>query len=375
MTTPGFRAAIELNALLEKYNIKKIFLVSGRNSYINSGAEYLITTATGNININRFSEFTTNPDIGDLKKGISQFREFEPDIVVAIGGGSVIDMAKLILSTASTVGSDIQKILMANEILKSMPLIAIPTTAGSGSEATQFAVLYVNDIKHSVDAPALLPDHAILDFTLTQATSAYQTAVSGIDALCQAVESYWSINSTNESREYSKKAIHLILSNINASVNDAQPEARKKMLEAAHYAGKAINIARTTAPHAMSYILTNRYGIPHGQAVALTLAPVFLINSDCDNNKGLNEQRGQAYLKQIMSSLGTMFGCSSAAEYAQKFTTVLSSIGLASSFSQLGIDVKEAAKLISKNVNSNRLKNNPVVITEKDIYSIIMALH
>ncbi len=374
MTTPGFIAARELSALLEKYNTERLFIVSGKDSYVNSGAASSIAAVTSNTKIFRFSEFITNPDIKDLERGTSQFREFKPDMIIAIGGGSVIDMAKLIVSTASTINSDAQGILRADEIHKNVPLVAIPTTAGSGSEATQFAVLYINGVKHSVDAPALLPDHAILDPSLTQAMPAYQAAISGIDALCQAVESYWSINSTDESREYSEKAINLILSNIDTSVNDALPEARKKMLEAANYAGKAINIARTTAPHAMSYILTNKYGIPHGQAVALTMASVFSINLDYANRE-LNEQRGQAYLEQVMNSLAAMFGSSTATEFTEKFTMILSSIKLASSLSQLGINSNDAAEQVASNVNSNRLKNNPVVITKNDIRSIIMALH
>jgi len=375
VNTQHFNAAIELSSLLEKYNANKVFLVSGKGSYMKSGAKELFRPSFSNLNVLRFSDFDTGPEIEGLERGVSLFRQFDPDVVVAVGGGSIIDMAKLILSTASTIDSNILDILEAKEIYKNIALIAIPTTAGSGSEATQFAVLYVDGVKHSVDSPALLPDHAVLDSTLTQSMSAYQAAVSGIDVLCQAIESYWSVNSTEESKDYSEMAIKLVLNNISISVNDCTPESRKEMLRAAHYAGKAINITRTTAPHAMSYILTSQYGIPHGQGVALTLGSVFSINIDC-KNRVLNELRGCSYLEKTMQSLCEIFECVDSKGFISKFTKILKSIGLKSTFSQLNIDIDEAAvERIVNNINVDRLKNNPVAITKDDIRLLIMDIH
>jgi alcohol dehydrogenase class IV len=254
----------ELKKLLIEDSPKSIFLVTGNRSYEKSGAKKFIDNLLNGFTVKRFSDFADNPKIEDVNKGINIFLENSCDYLIAIGGGSVMDMAKLI-----NIGYDKNNIedLTTKKAEISSPgkkLIAIPTTSGSGSEATHFAVVYVGGEKFSVAHPIyMLPNVVVLNPSLTYSMNSYQTALSGVDAFAQAMESYWSINSTEESKKYSIEALKLIIEHLPLAVkyND---NSKNIMLHAANLAGKAINIAKTSGAHAISYVLTSKFNIPHG---------------------------------------------------------------------------------------------------------------
>jgi alcohol dehydrogenase class IV len=159
------------------------------------------------------------------------------DAYIAVGGGTVIDTTKLLRGIDGELPS----------------FLAVPTTAGTGSEATRFAVYYDHGRKMSADDARYLPTAVLLipDFTATQ--SPYQKASTEFDAYAQAVESLWARGATEESREYARKALSLM--------------ERGDQMMGAYWAGRAIDISRTTAAHALSYYMTANYGIPHGHAV------------------------------------------------------------------------------------------------------------
>ena len=219
--------------------------------------------------------------------------------------------------------------------------IAAPTTAGSGSEATAFAVIYRSKKKISIADPSLLPVIAILDPVLTYHLPAYQTAVSGMDVLAQAVESYWSKKANKESRAYAAEAILTWKEFFHRSVTDPDPMVRERMLWAAHLAGKAINITRTTGPHALSYYLTAHHQVPHGQAVALYL-PVFFLYNDPER------------------SLYDLLGVGTAGEAKNFIEEKIKSAGLATRYSELGLDKEKLLNSIPGEVNQERFDNNPV---------------
>lgn len=178
--------------------------------------------------------------------------------VISIGGGSTIDCGKYVA------------------LKLNIPHTAIPTTAGTGSEVTKYAVFIDKGKKISLEDPRLIPDAFILDASRIVSLPPKQTAASGLDALSQGIESYWSKYATDESRRYSKIAIRLASKHLYSSFQYPNSETlRKNMLMAAHYSGKAINITKTTICHAISYPLTIHYGIPHGIACAHTL-PFFM---------------------------------------------------------------------------------------------------
>jgi alcohol dehydrogenase class IV len=249
-----------------------------------------------------------------VQRGIESYHEFEPDVVIALGGGTAIDLAKLIGTFAVQKGTShplhSRKIAMGLASIEIMgkPMMAIPTTAGTGSEATHFAVVYVDGEKFSVAHPTLLPTYAVVDSTLTESLPKRITAATGLDAFCQAIESIWAVAATEESIGYALEAARLAFNNLEAAVNAPTPQARRAMCRASHLAGKAINITKTTAPHALSYFLTSRYGVPHGMAVATTLPALLVFNAgvtddDCADPRGATAVRER--IAQILDVLST----------------------------------------------------------------------
>ena len=246
-----------------------------------------------------FSAFHANPDLRDTLAGAALFREAGCDGLIAVGGGSSIDTAKgirALLATASaaptasaptssaaptasastsSVPSALEEALfrVARRLLPDrlpVPEIAIPGTAGTGSEATQFAVVYDGGKKISLDHPDLLPEGVILDAALLDTLPMYHKKSCALDALAQGIESYWSRGATEESRVHAYLAILGVLDNLKAYLA-GDPKAAEEMLHAAFQSGKAIQITRTTAAHAMSYQLTKTMGLAHGHAVMVTL--------------------------------------------------------------------------------------------------------
>ena len=147
----GRNSLHNLEAIIEEIGAKNILLVTEDELFSKSGAKAAIDPFLRNINVTRFSEFMINPALEDVMKGIEAFKQNQPDLILAVGGGSVLDMAKLIsiLSVQST--ESIESIIYDQELIheKGVPCVAIPTTAGTGSEATHFAVVYVNKVKYS----------------------------------------------------------------------------------------------------------------------------------------------------------------------------------------------------------------------------------
>ena len=285
-------SAKAIREILASNRVKRCMLVCGRS--FDSLKLYDELARVTEI-CERFSGFTPNPQYEDILDGVKQFRKAECDSILAIGGGSAMDTAKCIkLFAKMPEGVDC---LMQQYEDTCIPLIAIPTTAGTGSESTRFAVIYRDGVKQSIAHESILPNHAILDAELLSGLPVYQKKCAMLDALCQGIESFWSVNSTGESRRYSKAAIICLLEAMDSYVYHNDIAAAERVMQASNLAGRAINITQTTAPHAMSYKLTSLYGIPHGHAVALCLPKVWrhmLLNMhDC------TDARGGEYLKSI----------------------------------------------------------------------------
>ncbi len=163
-----------LRDLLSQHGCKDVLFVTGKASYELSGAHSFVTKELSGLNAVYFSDFLPNPSVEDLERGLSFLKKVSPDYVIAVGGGSVLDMAKLMVFFGS-INRAPRTYLSSPARLDSnsgaVPLCAIPTTAGTGSEATQFAVLYDGKIKHSVADPSILPDAVILNPSLTEGSS------------------------------------------------------------------------------------------------------------------------------------------------------------------------------------------------------------
>lgn len=304
----GFKCVDNLKAILHKRVIENIFMVTGKNSFCACGADTALNEILGSKNVYRFSDFMKNPQLSDVEKGIDCFNKNKCDAVIAVGGGSVIDMAKLINIFAFQEEDAINYIKGKRKINnKGKFFIAIPTTSGSGSESTNFAVVYIDKIKYSVVHENMLPDVAIIDPQFTTKLPSRVTATSGMDALCQAIESYWSVNSTIESKKYAKEAIKLAMDNLSKAVNDPTRISRENMAKAAHLAGKAINISKTTASHAISYPITAYFNVSHGHAVGLTIGDFLIYNYNVNEND-IVDKRGVTYVKKTINEINNLLG-------------------------------------------------------------------
>ena len=191
----GENALMEMQRIIEPLLIKHVFLVRGRNSYLQCGAANKLHKIWQKIDcrVTEFDQFSTNPKEEELHIGLELFNKTKADCIIAVGGGSVLDMAKLIRYNA---------MLLTN---RHIPLFAIPTTAGTGAEATRFAVLYKNGIKHSIEHEYIQPDYAIIYPPFTYANPPYLTACTGIDALAQSIEAFsFALETTTTTNSISK---------------------------------------------------------------------------------------------------------------------------------------------------------------------------
>lgn len=337
-----------------------IFLIAGRFSYEASGAANFFSSTLANTRVVRFSDFSANPKIDEFRRALGAFSESRAGLIISVGGGSAIDLAKLVNYFAST--SIDPEEYMNGKRGKDAAFsshLAVPTTAGSGSEATHFAVLYNGFKKISVADNGLIPSHVWLNSAFTASMSPYQTAISGFDALAQAIESFWAVGSTMESRRDSATALRLCMRHLVGAVLSPTLKYRAGMLRAAHLAGQAINVSKTTAAHALSYALTAHYGLPHGHAVAMTLPAVFEANAAV-TEADVNDLRGAAHVRNVMRELCMLVGVDSPKKAALRIREIIAQIGLSGSwFSEHGIDPAEARDNVMQEVNAERLGNNP----------------
>jgi alcohol dehydrogenase class IV len=367
----GYNSYKKISIILGKFSPKKIFLVTGKKSYFSSGAKNLLSKIINEYGYIRFFDFEINPKIKDIKRGIDLFNKEKCDFVIGIGGGSVIDIAKSI-SFLTTQKGDLEEFIKEKVPLKrrEIPSMVIPTTAGTGSESTHFSVIYLDKTKYSLAHNTLLPDFVILDPVFTENLPPYITACSSMDALCQAIESFWSTNSTEESITYSKQAIELIMPNIIKNVNNPNKVSREKMLIASNLAGKAINIAKTTVAHSVSYPITSYFNIPHGHAVALTL-PYFIEFNNGVSLENLQDNRGIKFVKGRMNELFAVLKVKTADKAKVKIINIMKKINLETSLLKLGINRNNIDIIIENGFNPQRTKNNPKIVTEIDLRNLI----
>lgn len=315
-----------------------------------------------------FCDFTSNPKYEEVVAGVELLRSENCDAIVAIGGGSAIDVAKCIkLYCKMPKGELYLKQAYADT---QVPLIAMPTTAGTGSESTPFAVIYYGGVKQSVHHGSILPDVAILDSDVLTGLPVYQKKCTVLDALCQAIESYWSVHSTDECKTYAKAAIEKIRDNIFEYVEENTEASRAEIMSAANLAGRSICITATTAPHAMSYKITSLYGFPHGHAVAVCLHRVWTYM--LENTEKCTDKRGYDYLYATFCEIAEALGYDNPKQAILGFRMMLDRLGIRDPL-ELG-DANAAAEILVDSVNVERLGNNPTALDRDALYRIYLEM-
>lgn len=308
----------------------------------------------------RFSDFIPNPLYDSVVKGVRLLREEKCDSIIAVGGGSAIDVAKCIRLYTNLPGDGADGAWLTEKPApNSIPFLAMPTTAGTGSEATRYAVIYYDGKKQSITSESIIPDTVLMDPNALKTLPLYQKKATMCDALCHAIESFWSVNSTEESKGYSKEAICGVLQYMEGYLANTE-EGNAGMLLAAHMAGKGINITQTTAGHAMCYKITSLFHIAHGHAAILcdrVLFPWMIKNTG-----KCVDPRGEVYLKNTLNEIGIAMGCENAQVGAEKLRSI---------FEELEFDIPKATveqyKELKTSVNPVRLKNHPISLDEETI--------
>ena len=364
----GFKAIRKLPEAISKYNADKILLVTSDDSFEESGASQAIKDLNIEADLFYFSDYSVNPKIQDAIGACSMLGRHKIDLIIAVGGGSTIDMAKII-NIIQTDPENAKMLAIGNATVTTplIPIVAIPTTAGTGSESTHFAVVYVDDKKYSLAHKEILPEVAILDPEFTLSAPPYLMACTGFDSLSQAVESLWAMASTEDSRAFAREAITLMVDNLACAIaTPGDKNLRLNLTKGANLAGQAINISKTTAPHAISYPLTSFFSIPHGHAVALTLGHFFCLNQNAIALKKMDEDRRQS-ISTILKEYPKLFGVSSIDQCESYWYEYMTRCGLETSTEKLGVRLEKDIELIIENINLERLQNHPVEITKNRI--------
>ncbi len=363
----------KLPAILSKVGCKRLYLV------VDSSYPYLsIKDAIESLPAKEmvlFSGFTPNPLYEQVCDGIELLKSSKCDTILAVGGGSALDVAKCIkLAILSNEGN---AAIIPPQVTKQLPIdgtrlpfIAIPTTAGTGSESTHNAVMYYKGAKQTVTNDGILPNYAILEPSVLKTLPIYQKKCTLMDALCQGIESWWSINSTEESHDYSRKTIELIIANWKRYIINNDDVAASHVMMAANYGGRAINIAQTTAAHAFSYKITSLYNLPHGHAVAVCLPVIW--EYMLGNMDKCIDSRGKDYLLRVFYDISRAMGCDDPKRAIALFRKMMNDMELNC---PTAIRREEDLQVLSTSVNPVRLKNNPIAIdpiTAKALYSTIV---
>jgi alcohol dehydrogenase class IV len=365
----------ELPELLKLHGIERALVVTGRRSWEAARGADMERRLAGVVQLRFFCSYETNPRLPDVVAGLDALRQTDADAVIGVGGGTAMDLAKAIAILAD------QNADPASVVLGQVPitrprrrlLVLVPTTSGTGSEVTCFAVVYVDRQKHSLDHSFVTADYAIIDPYASAGMPRSLTATTGADALAQAIESFWSVRSTTVSRAIALRALDLIQANWVQSCEGSTMTNRHAMAEAAYLAGCAIDATRTTAPHALSYPLTIRHGVPHGHACALTLPQFLLFNADVSPGD-VADPRGASFVHDRIAELLAHLGVATPSDGALRLTHLIAQTGLGTRLRDVVSDPDAAIADAIADVNPDRLANNPRHVNFDTLWSILTGI-
>ena len=280
----------ELRGIIERLGVKKVLVVTSP-SIVKTGIYSKIESLLENQELVLFKDTKPDPDIELISQVVDIAGNNKIEAVIGIGGGSPIDTAKV--AAALAVNKEGIYDVIGVELLKkeALPIIAIPTTAGTGSEVTHIAILSdkKDGIKKGIVSTKILPSYAILDPLLTLDVPPSVTAGSGMDALTHAIEAYTSVNANEYTDNLALKAVEIIINNIKTAYEQGKNiEARKNMLLGSLMAGLAFANAGVAAVHAFAYPLGGMFDIPHGVANSLMLSTIMEHNAEVCNEKYIN---------------------------------------------------------------------------------------
>ena len=342
---------------------QKVLIATSRSSLIR--AEELQKDILADHRTELLPVISADPTITSVQEFTDGVIAATPDWIIAIGGGSVLDTAKA-GAVAANNGGDVASLIRGTRLIDrpGIPLIAIPTTSGSGSEVTPYASITdaTESKKISLSHDFLFPRFALLDPSLTLSLSLRQTAISGMDALCHAIEGYWSNRATPATDALALSAARLLLDQLPETQRAPDNlNARRQTMEGSMLAGLTISNARTTAVHAISYPITVSFGVPHGLACSLTLPSMMRFNAGA--MAGEKEY-------QLLHHLGAK----SMGHLADTVEQLQTELELPIKLSGVGIGPGEISKIVENGYRPDRMSNNPREISADQLTLLLENL-
>ena len=343
----------ELQALLEELGLRRCVAVC--DPFLRPRLEALRTRTPAICAV--YSEIRPTPQLSGAADVAAMVREAGADSVLGVGGGSTLDTAKFAAAIALD-GGEAEEYFRGLRPFpaRHLPMVAVPSTAGTGSEVTQVSVMSCGREKKTINHPAFMPLAAVVDPLLSLSVPPRTTMNTGLDALAHALEGYWSRNHQPISDQMAREAVRLVLENLEDAWRDgSNPEARTHMSLAALFGGLAFALPKTAGCHACSYPLSEDYGLPHGEACAFTLDSFVRINAD---------PRLEALCKAV--------GLSGTDALAERIAELKRLGGLRTRLSELGqVDLD---KLAHDSAVHPLMRNNPVAMDEAALRRMFEAL-
>lgn len=372
---PG--SAKRLGELCHQQNAKAVMIITDAGIVKARLLEQVLPSFNDvDVQVSLFDEVEADPSDATVLKAVAAAKQNHADLVVGFGGGSSMDVAKLVAilshpNCAQTL-PDMYGVGMAKE--PRLPLIQVPTTAGTGSEVTPIAIVTTGETtKAGVVSPVLQPDIALLDAELTTGLPPHVTAATGIDAMVHAIEAYTSVHRKNPlSDMLAREALQLLARNISTAVkNGSDVEARGKMLLGALLAGQSFANAPVAAVHALAYPLGGHFHIPHGLSNSLVLPHVMRFNASAAHEL-------YAELAPIIMGNDYQAGTSEQVtdQLIQWIENLIADLQLPNKLRDCKVPEDFIGKLASDAMEQQRLLiNNPREVTEQDAFNIYKAAY
>jgi alcohol dehydrogenase class IV len=357
----GWGRIAEIGEAAQGLGGSKVFLVTGKSSASKSGALDKISQALKGMEVVLFDQVEENPSIATVDAGARACQEAGCDLVIGVGGGSPLDAAKTMAMLQKNPGS-VREYLDGERSVeqKGLPFISVATTSGTGSEVTPFAVIThpEKQAKPAIAPPQMFPDVAIVDPELTMSMSPEVTASTGLDAMVQAFEGFWSIRANVATRSLAFQAIVLAMRDLErAQAKDKQ--AVINLAKASNITGIEMSQIGNTAIHPLSYPFTMDHHVAHGFACAMFL-PAFI-----RFNAGVT--------RDLFSDLLSVLGLKSVEELADEVDGLMDRLGAPKRLSEWGVDEDRLPGMIKRGIGKST-EWNPKVPTEEDLLSICQSL-
>ncbi len=349
----GEGQSARLSAILDELGCASCVIACGRHFAPEAKALMAADTRIRAV----FGAVEQNPQLSGIEETVRLAREHAADTLIGIGGGSAIDTAKFAAAIARGEGEALEYYRGVRPFpAERLTVVAVPTTAGTGSEVTQVSVVSCGKEKKTINNPVFMPKAAIVDPLLSAGVPPRTTMNTGLDAMAHALEGYWSKNHQPISDLMAIEAVRLILNNLERAFRDGTDrEARAAMAFASLLGGLSFALPKTAASHACSYPLSEDYNLPHGEACAFTLDSLVRINAD-----------------ERLEHLARSVGLQDTEELARRIAALKTLGGLRTRLSELGeVDLDKLCRDCAAHPLMN---NNPVRLDEAKLREMFEAL-